>query len=52
MKESEPSDCMYHTNKDVQPSAKIEWLDTTKAFQSFFFIFLVLANIKKEKRGK
>ena len=24
MKESEPNDCMYHTNKDVQPSAKIE----------------------------
>ena len=24
MKESGPKDCMYHTNKDVQPSAKIE----------------------------
>ena len=24
MKESEPNDCIYNTNKDVQPSAKIE----------------------------
>ena len=32
MKESEPKGCIYHTNKDVQPSAKIEWLDATKAF--------------------
>jgi len=32
MKESEPNDCMYHANKDVQPSTKIEMADNTKTF--------------------